>query len=861
MKAVHETFQGLVRYVLFAVILCMAPGVAHADQFDNFIGFYCQIEGYAKQAGVSLPFACQQVTDTKDLVKCLDQAGNNDVEIALCIDKFQDTSTGSSITQPPSWVWDLLDCYIYYRTGDWWSLGYKLGEAAVCIVLQVATGGADICTILEELAELANAISDTAEALAQFFASIGEAAWDAIQEVGCALGLGGCDDGPSTPPEAIVYSSVFATRLNKGLAAREAWDLGRQDNPSFDNLVTMLKQEAQQKIYSTPDAVNKAAKIFTYNVNIQWTNDIVMNVLPARAEKLKDYSTPQNLDHLAQLVLSKYVPGAYQYYYDRGPDFIITAQCSDDLKQQFIHVDRWLHYPTTELGPQAADIKPTVKSNNDLAGDFYEQVENDIYQRIRAHVVAQYCPDVGGRLVGNTIDKHRNCIALMRSFDKEDQCWANTTTCGREARDAIIARFKEEGTSFYSGPFSNPPVAILNYDPNYDPIDFICYRPTHVKYFKEYYTELYKDLPRKLLKSKLQMDENYARLKNKVAEAVEKLNSTNGVRYYVHVDDPLIVWANDVQALGEVENSTNNFGFGPPSAKPGFEFSQKAPDITIDGRTTPLMFFDVIGEMEKRMKKKMADRLGKPLAEALPKLDPSGPITNPVEQAEVPGRNIMKAPGRNIMKDPGRNIMKDPRRVQQNVSAVTVTPKEVAVGGATQPMSGTLPEGQTPKTGSGMMQTPPALKTAPLPPVFPDLTVEAQLKVNAIRTGWGKTVELIAEVSPITAEMEFTVKNSGPGDSAGFTVTCVTASKKLFQNTVAPLKSGETRRMKASVDLTIGEHLLVVTIDSAGAVTESNEANNRYEFRINVREKPKMNLQERMTPSPGIKPVAPVRNR
>lgn len=41
---------------------------------------------------------------------------------------------GSSIrlqSEIPSWIWVLLDCYIYYRTGDWWSLGYKLGEAAV----------------------------------------------------------------------------------------------------------------------------------------------------------------------------------------------------------------------------------------------------------------------------------------------------------------------------------------------------------------------------------------------------------------------------------------------------------------------------------------------------------------------------------------------------------------------------------------------------------------------------------------------------------------------------------------------------------------------------------------------------------
>ena len=140
-------------------------------------------------------------------------------------------------------------------------------------------------------------------------------------------------------------------------------------------------------------------------------------------------------------------------------------------------MDRWLTiFPTAKRGPQAEAIAPTVKSNYHLAVAFYDQVKNEIYQRIRTHVVAQYCPDAGGRLVGHTIDKHRCCIELLRPFGQETQCWANTATCGKEAREAILAKFKDKGTSFYGGPSFNPP-PLATAIPTYDSIEFLCYRP------------------------------------------------------------------------------------------------------------------------------------------------------------------------------------------------------------------------------------------------------------------------------------------------------------------------------------------------------------------------------------------------
>lgn len=354
MKAARTSVQGLVRYFFITMILCMAPSMAHADGIDDFVGFYADLEYYAKEANVSLPFTSEQLDEAKNFIKCLDNAGDNDVEIALCIDGFKDTSTGSAISlksEIPSWVWDLLDCYIYYRTGDWWSLGYKLGEAAVCVVLQVATGGAaDICGILEELVKLASAVWDAAKAIGQFFASVGEAAYETVKDVGCALGLGGCDDGPDTPPEAWVYSLVFANRLGEGLAARKAYDSGGLTNPSFDNFVSLLKQNALHKpepilsvppppdvwgfrdaVYSmfTPGAVNKAAEIYTLNVNIQWTNDIAQNVLQARSQKLSGYASPQSLDNLTQLVLSAYTPQV-----SWNPRQIIINKCTNDLKRK-----------------------------------------------------------------------------------------------------------------------------------------------------------------------------------------------------------------------------------------------------------------------------------------------------------------------------------------------------------------------------------------------------------------------------------------------------------------------------------------------------------------------------------------------
>lgn len=823
----------------------LLPATVEAGDFDRFIGFVEELEGLAQDAGVSLPISSQQARDVKGLVLCLENAGNNDVQIALCIDQFHATGAGSGISQQtgiPSWVWDMLDCYIYYRTGDYWSLAYKLGEAAVCLVLQVVTGGSDICGLIEELIKLANAVWDAANAIAQFFVSVGEAAYGVVKDVGCALGLGGCDDGPSSPPEAWVYALVFSNRLADGLAAREALDAA-----AFDHVVNQLKQNAlhkpepilsappppdlfgsQKMIYGmfTPGSVEKAADIYIYNVNIQWTADIASRVLAARSQTLNGYNTPQHLDQLAHMVLQSYTPRS-----GWNPQVPIINRCAEDLRIAggYVHVDRWLQMnPVSKLGPQADQLRPTVKSNYELAGSFYNLIKNDLAVRVRQYVISHYCQDLGGKLVAQTLDKHRNSLELLKPFHLESQCYANTNTCGIEARNLIIQEFKKKGTRYYGEP-ALAQVGFVNQTVSFNPLVFTCYRPTHEHYFDHYYNTHFGDLPRKLLERVLKEEPAYMTLKAQVKAAVDQLNSPKDyIAYGIAGVDPLLVTAASFEDLAEAESTNTSFNFGPPSTKPGFEYSQKNfQQPTIDGRDTPLMYFDTVGSLSSKVKAlaKMKTK------EKLDFIDPTDPITEngSVQMVTNPVENQLA-------------VKVDKLSPQTQVGQVDIQ----SGGGATQPMSGTLPPGQVPagqpgwNTAIPLKKTPQKVATAPVLPLpleLPDLTANAAPMVNHIQAQWNTTVDLSASTASQRVPLGFTIQNQGKSSSTTCHVSLTVSGKELVKQPLGPMAPGEAMVVDMAVDLSPGLHPMVLMVDSANELRESNEGNNRFQITLKIQGK------------------------
>lgn len=169
--------------LLFALNLIMAiPQQAAADSFDNMIWLLQKVE---KVSGPVFPISIQDIQESKGYINCLINA-DNDIDVAVCTDNFHDTKLGqtaASETGIPSWFWDLLDLYSDIRSGDLWGAVEHLGKAALCLVAQVLAEGYDVCGLIEELAELGDALLDAAAAVGEFLADAGEALADAAAAV------------------------------------------------------------------------------------------------------------------------------------------------------------------------------------------------------------------------------------------------------------------------------------------------------------------------------------------------------------------------------------------------------------------------------------------------------------------------------------------------------------------------------------------------------------------------------------------------------------------------------------------------------------------------------------------------------
>jgi hypothetical protein len=239
MTAGARAGRGLLVLLVAGLLLAWAPA-ARADVLDDFAWLLDKLDQVSANP---LPVSGGDITASKGLFACLDKA-SSDTQTIGCIDSFKNTPLGQKATGAagiPSWFWDLIDLYVAFRTDDYWGVVSNVGEAGLCIVAQVmAAGAVDVCGVIQELVELAKEVLDAGKAVAKFFQSVGEGAWELAKDVGCSLGVGGC--GGSSPPEQRAYAWVFAPKVADGLAARK--DL---DPLKFGALRQQLEQNALAK--------------------------------------------------------------------------------------------------------------------------------------------------------------------------------------------------------------------------------------------------------------------------------------------------------------------------------------------------------------------------------------------------------------------------------------------------------------------------------------------------------------------------------------------------------------------------------------------------------------------------------------
>ncbi|BCL61244.1 hypothetical protein DGMP_19370 [Desulfomarina profundi] len=641
--------------IVFIVLLfnSTTPVPVQADDFDDFIGFLKDVED---ETGMPLdkmgvPFNATQLEQSKGVITCLSNANGDTYETAVCIDDFHDTSAGQQLAEQadlPSWVWDVIDSYILYMEKDYMGLAWSLGEAVVCAVINVWTG-TDICGLIEELAQLAEDVLDIGKVLIEWLGELGEAVVGAIKDAACAIGIGGCDDSPPIPPEVVLYE-MMAPEIQAGLDKREEKYSG-----AFAAFLADLKNRVLGKVnaeiknfndqvsstwipqldYYTQADVDKAGARFVDTVNVRWSNDIIQRVDKERHNRIKIYGNPANIDSLTREVLNKYIP--------EGSDFkwMLIDECTSDFKNDFgyDHIDRWkiMHLAVENIGI----MQDSVQSNRELCTTFYDQNKTAFTASAIGYVQDKVnCVDTGKDLFCYSLTAYDKCVTVMGAFNRKDICRINMTNASLEAKKKIEAMFRQDGSRFYKLPIreqnntlsemqhSQAATAIL--PASQEPLIFTCYRPTHLYFFNLFYQALYGGLPQKLLKPELQEGTTYHQLKIAVENAVKQINK----RQYPEINctvmatvDPLLLEVIDPLCFQNLQDKNPSFDFQAPSKKPGFSYSQKKLNLSIDGLETPTIFIDMAGYWGNLIKNKIRKTEITADSIRIEKIHPLDPVT------------------------------------------------------------------------------------------------------------------------------------------------------------------------------------------------------------------------------------------
>lgn len=839
------------RRVLLLLLIVLAgsiaaPQPAKADLIENFAWVLDQVPGV-------FPVSGNDIRDSKKLFVCLNKA-DSDTEVLNCIEQDKDTPLGQQATAAvggvPPWFWDLIDTYIAFRTDDFWGVVGHLGKAAVCVVAQVMTGGTvDVCGLIEELVKLAKTFADAAKAVAKFIESVGTAAWEGIKSVGCSLGLGGCSKG--SPPEQIAYAWVFQPEIPAGVTARKVLDPF-----AFNTLRQQLEADAKAKPYAKlhiqapnvhvtlgESAVQIASGAYTEAVDLAWRKDVLQNVLPELAKKRNEYDNPQQVSIVAAKAEAEYTKNP------KIPPYTwVQNLCADDFSKGFgyAHVDRWIaQFPGDAKG--AGDVKTNAQW---CMGSFWAKNKEKFGQHFRGYAQTHYCPAFGSGLLCQTISKYESCIGLLGSVGMSDQCGINVAEMGKDAAEKIKAHLKKSGSKLVCNIVTSGQIM------NTKPADLICPRPTQGHECEEYYKKNFGTIPVKLVNCVVEETGEYKALRGKVVGAVASLNQQypnppNGIPFGVDLIDPLVVHAPSVDVTAYVQQKNPNFGFGPPSAKPGFDYFTFQLPHTIDGVSTPALGVDV--KLSKLTQTPQLDKIQEKIAFVKPgDPDPTGKLGSkmqPMVQASpaaVAGAAKVQAPGPTKTMSgslpPGSAPGTGAPKASLGAAAGTLSaapgavsvPKGPDLGGAPAPKPA---QGQLPPAG-GRSASQPSARAAGSAEIRsgPRVTVAGKYPV-----AWGQAVTIsdadarrmlngICEVA-----VSHDTLNSGSAATGSFGRRWVNLQNPApVTDSYPPIPAGGSAQKTDTLLLKPGVNRLTLTLDYLNQVREGNDANNIYQLTLTV---------------------------
>ncbi len=674
-------------FLLFAVLSPVPVKAGIADNFQKFVDFLQQVEEYCPDKNlenVGFPMSADELQGAMDLILCVVDAGNT-YELAQCASDVNDSL--------PDEVQTIADCYIFYMDGEYTALAQTLGGEFACAVLRVVTQ-INVCDLLKELVELAEAAYDFGKAIIEFFGNALAEVWGVAKDVGCALWLGGCDDSPP-PPRYLTLLNKMQDHIQEGVEKREE-NNDNAFNVYLGNLKKQVLTEANKWIdnfndkqswlqlprYSQND-IDKAAAKYVLLVNTAWSNDIVNWVQKERQDRAQIYINPFRLSQLIETVLKEYTPDRK----DCLAPCIIIPKCehlfSYDL--YYKHIDRWKigNFPVLS-NFDMEEVGKIVQTNRKLCEAIVTTHRVELSDGAKQYLLdKKYCQKAGADLLlCKDSESFSTCHRLMTAFGKEGICTVDKVKMVAEVKAKLMARFRKEGSRFYdlkkfiqlqdNKIKKSSPQPIMQTREK-----FPCYRPTHKYFFGIFYRQMFPDLGEILLEPEMKVDQAYRQLQNSVKEAIEAMCSQGdcgGCTYQISPIDPLMVAASSSGCvhIAEENNSAN------------FEFSLQKPNLKVDGLDQPLIYFDLKKELFKNIKNppRLVKR-GK---------DVVGPIEfNPVNQLNIAGVKLMGKTGK-VKK---RGISMQVAGLQNRKITGKGGMSEIAAPSARKTMSGHVPSGQS----------------------------------------------------------------------------------------------------------------------------------------------------------------------
>ncbi|MCP5055271.1 MAG: hypothetical protein GY937_00945 [bacterium] len=804
---------------LLALAASLTPAApAQADAIDDFSWVLSQLD----EANANpFPISGSDVQASKGLFLCLEKA-SNDLAVIGCIDSFKNTPLGqeaASASGVPSWFWDLLDTYVALRANDFWGVVGHLGKAAICIVAQVMTGGSvDVCGLIEELVKLAESLSDAAQAVAKFVASIGKGAWSAVQDVGCSLGLGGC--GSSSPPHERAYAWVFAPRVPDGVKAKK-----QVDAFAFVTLRMQLEANASAKPaklsvqipisqnYSAA-AVSLASQIFESTVDAKWTADVAQNELPALAAKRGSYASPGQIEKIAQAAYTAFGQG------NGPPSSWVPTRCTNDFKKVFgfAHVDRWITGHTDE----AAKLG-NVKSNPTWCQQVFWGQNLEPFAAEFQKLVAGICPTQSGKIVCLSMAAQKSCSELLGTVGLADRCNASGSV-GLDAAKQIAAHLKKNGSKI---PCTIGKTGLKIPGKLSPPGRLTCTRRPQQHYCKEAHEKLFGSLPHPVVSCLLDEDPAYTKLASQVKAAVASLAGGSLPQLGIDKIDPLVVLVGG-EGNSSVQ-SQQDFGFGPPSKKKGFDAALHVPRL-VDGVDTPVLARDLVGEIKDMTALQVRAPHGMPNPP-----DPTRPAL--LRDAISPHAGAKTKAGSAVL----------PR--DANLSAQKMSPA-LGKSGASKPAggfgkpvkmrNGELPPGQRVRVGK-----PQGARSAgamPLPAIVPlELVIEPDLKIGSQRVRWGGTTRLESSEALLRSngicEVPIRVRTRNKGSlPSGATSrrwrNSAVRGEAVF--TTTPIAARAVASQVDTLRLVPGRNELLLTLGTQGQVAGGGARNNERRIVVEI---------------------------